>query len=93
LADASLAEGATDLGARPGNSVVRRRILLQPTEVFSVSEESEATTTYVTRMIGSSEMLVSVLEGRIIRRSLGGASDLAPGASGLSLGERDRAAG
>jgi hypothetical protein len=76
-------------GAGPSGAP-RRRILLQPTEVFTVSETDSLTTTYVTRLVGSSEMLVSILEGRVrdgrvVRRVLGGASDLAVGASDLSL--------
>ncbi len=79
LAASGASEGATHLGTAP------RRILLQPTEVFSVEDASSVTTTYVTRRVGSSDLLVSVLEGRVVRRTLGGASDLAPGASDLAL--------
>lgn len=83
----SFEDGSSRGGAAASEAIARRRVLLQPTEVFSTSESS-TTTTYVTRLVGSSEMLVSVLEGRVLRREgrlLGGASDLAPGASDLAL--------
>lgn len=82
--------GAVHEATGATGTVTRRRILLQPSEVFTVTETASMSTTYVTRLVGSSELLVSVLEGRVldgrvVRRGLGGASDLAAGASDLAL--------